>query len=404
MLESNTLAENLAIAEVPGLYGLVGIPELLVQKIWLRGDYRKEALKTDCGQRLKVIRPGKWNRLGGPDFTGAEIELDGKRILGDVEIHFYARDWTAHQHDVNSAFDGVVLHVVLFAKAGDSVPCRTEGGRLLPLLHLAPLLKDGLEAYAMQDALLALESTDPLDLAAPFLKRSLPDRRARLREAAGVRWKQKCHYLEVRLKAAGNWSEACHQMALEILGYGRNRSPMAELGLRYPLSTWVGIEGADVRKRYDEKAWRLQGNRPANHPLRRLEQYARLVAAVPDWPKRLGEVLRSDEGVGEAEESTRAYRRRLQLSGLRKRIAEEVLAGEVASPRAETLMIDGLLPLAAVHFGKPELYIHWLHWWPGDFPGGLRQFLQTAGIVTQDWPLSNGFQQGALQTLIEREG
>jgi|TARA_B110000037_G_scaffold220312_1_gene287742 hypothetical protein len=224
-------AADLAIAEVPGLYGPVGIPELLVQKIWQRRDFRQEGLEVADGRSLKVIQTGRWNRLGGPDFIGAEIELAGQRILGDVEIHFYERDWKAHQHDSNPTFDGVVLHVVLFDGAGKSPPCRTSTGREIPLLNLAPLLMQGLEAYAMQDALFALEQTDPLELAAPLLQLSLPERRERLRAAASVRWKQKCHYAQKRLDAAGSWPEACHQAALEILGYSRNRGPMAELGL-----------------------------------------------------------------------------------------------------------------------------------------------------------------------------
>tara|TARA_B110000495_G_C22956508_1_gene560440 strand:- start:525 stop:1037 length:513 start_codon:yes stop_codon:yes gene_type:complete len=170
------------------------------------------------------------------------------------------------------------------------------------------------------------------------------------------------------------------------------------------LSKWKAVDADELQKRFSEKRWQLQGNRPANHPRRRLEQYARLVTTVPNWPDRLAEILQSDDRAGEAEECARAYRRRLKLGALRKSITGEVWSDQVASPRADTLLIDGLLPLAAVHFDKPDLYTHWLHWWPGDLQNALKDFLRSAGMMTQDWPLSNGSQQVALQSLIEREG
>lgn len=403
MYEQTIASANAALAEIPGLYGPVGIPELLVQKIWLRGDFRQDALQTADGRELKILRPGRWNRLGGPDFLGAEMELDGQRVLGDVEIHFYARDWILHQHERNPAFEGVVLHVVLFSGGTEAKVCRTLSGKELPLLHLSPLLNEGLEAYAMQVAILALEKTDPLELAAPLLEVPLHERRDLLRCAALIRWKQKCLYAAKRLAVAGSWSEACHQAMLEILGYSRNRGPMAELALHYPLAGWKDVAPAELDKRFQAKLWRLQGTRPANHPRHRLEQYARLVSAAPDWPERLLALLKREEPPGDERECTRAYRRRLKLKTLRAGILEDVWLNQAGSPRADTLLIDGCFPLAAIQLGKPALVTHWLHWWPGDLPDRLKLFLRTAGVMTTEWPLSNGSQQAALQCLIERE-
>ena len=93
---------------------------------------------------------------------------------------------------------------------------------------------------------------------------------------------------------------------------------------------------------------------------------------------------------------------RLTLAALRKEINEQVFSGVVASPRADTLLIDGFLPLAAAQLERPELAVLWMHWWPGDLPAALKLFLRTVGVMTPDWPLSNGLQQAALQTLIER--
>jgi hypothetical protein len=394
------------VAEILGLYGPVSIPELLIQKIWLRGDFRREGLRTTDGRPLAVIHPGRWNRLGGPDFLGAEIELEGRRLLGDVEIHFYARDWRAHRHDLNPAFDGTVLHVVVFAPEEEEARATTAAGRALPTLALAPLLREGLEEYAMRDALRALEQIDPLELAAPLLAMPLEARRERLRAAAALRWHQKTHWAEKRLRDAGSWEEACHRAILEILGYRRNRGPMAEAALRFPLALWraeaAGAGWPEAVVATFSGQWRLDGCRPANLPRRRLQQYGALLASVPDWPERVARVLRALEGTGEVAEATRAFRQRHRLGAVRREIFGEAWGGHLASPRADTVLIDGLLPLAAVAWQREELYLHWVHWWPGDLPDALRILLRTAHVVSPAWPLSNGLQQAALQLLFER--
>lgn len=393
------------VAEILGLYGPVGISELLIQKIWLRRDFVGDALRTTDGRALKVIKPGRWNRLDGPDFIGAEIELGDQRILGDVEIHFYQRDWSAHRHETNPSFNGVVLHVVVFDIGENERPAVTAAGRTLPTLVLAPTLREGLEEYAMGDAIRMLEQTDPLELAAPLLALPLVQRRERMRSAATLRWDQKRHFAAKRLAASGSWEDACHQCVLEILGYRRNRVAMAELGLRFPLASWRRAFPGWVDQLYEESPhqWQLQGSRPANHPRQRLRQYARLVAANPFWPTELAAMLKSFAVEGEAAESTEAFRRRLRLGPLRRKIFEDVWAGAIASPRADTILIDGILPLACEHFQNEKWEAAWHHWWPGDLPDALRTLVRTAQLVTPPWPLSNGLQQAALQCLIEAE-
>ncbi|MFW6353635.1 MAG: DUF2851 family protein, partial [Verrucomicrobiota bacterium] len=391
------------VTEVLGLYGPVAISELLVQKIWLRGDFRRHALRTTDGRSLVVIRPGRWNRLGGPDFIGAEIELEGRRLLGDVEIHFHQRDWQAHGHDLNAAFDGVILHALVFDPAEGERPARTAAGRVLPAVVLAPLLDAGLEEYAMKDALLALEQTDPLELAAPLLEMPLGERRERLVQAARVRWVQKVHFAGKRLAALG-WDEACHHACLEVLGYARNRGPMAELAARHPLAEWAAADEVFVEQAYrsQRERWKRQGLRPANQPRRRLQQYAALVRQAPPWPARVAAWLDDWPGGGEGLESTAAFRRRLRLGPLRKALLEGALCGAIASPRADTLVVDALLPLAAARGEAERFWPLWYHWWPGDLPDALKVFLRTAHVLSPGWPFANGPQQAALQIVLER--
>src|SRR5438094_10651668 len=103
------------LAEIQGLYGAFSFPEKLLQKIWLRGDFNRAAAVTADGRHVRVIHPGKWNLLGGPDFRGAGLAVGEEReTVGDIEVHLHAGDWDAHGHARDHAYDGVVLHVVLF--------------------------------------------------------------------------------------------------------------------------------------------------------------------------------------------------------------------------------------------------------------------------------------------------
>lgn len=80
------------LAEIQGLYGAVSIGEAVLQRIWAEGCFRKEGLRTASGEPLRILSPGRWNRNEGPDFLGAEWKVGDQRVVGDVEIHFHARD------------------------------------------------------------------------------------------------------------------------------------------------------------------------------------------------------------------------------------------------------------------------------------------------------------------------
>ena len=139
------------VAEVQGLYGPFTFPEVLLQQIWRRGEFQQTGIRTLDGAPLEVLHPGRWNRLGGPDFRSARLRLGGVEVVGDVELHLRAEDWVAHGHADDPAYDGVVLHAVLFPPKSPVVTCRHDG-RAIPVLVLLPLLWRGLEEYAEEAA------------------------------------------------------------------------------------------------------------------------------------------------------------------------------------------------------------------------------------------------------------
>ncbi len=389
-----------AFEEVPGLYGALRIPEKLIQKIWLRGEFEKDALRTTDGGSIRVLSPGKWNLSGeGPDFLGAEIEIAGSTVLGDVEIHFRSSDWRAHGHHENPSFERVVLHVILFPLSDheNRNPAITLGGIRPPTLELLPVLHESLEEFAERDAIRSLSGAHSEEILSDWLEIAVNERRVRLLEHGRERWKKKLTHAQKRLSGE-DWSEACHQFALEILGYRRNRAPMSAISLSHTLSELSGSQmNAETLFHEREGEWKLAGLRPANHPKARLVQYLDLVEARPTWSARLL-TISCDASGGES-----VTRKSLGISRLRDRIATDVLSEKIGGSRLDTLVVDGFLPLLAAK-KNTDLFPYWFNWYAGDLPTKLKTFLlmaEMAGPGTGE-AFSNGLLQGALGYFLQK--
>ncbi|MEO6875262.1 MAG: DUF2851 family protein [Opitutaceae bacterium] len=390
------------VAEIQGLYGPFSFPEKLLQKIWSRGEFDRLKAVTLDGRHVQVLYPGKWNLLGGPDFKGARLRLaDGPVIAGDVELHLTAEGWAEHGHAKDRAYDGVVLHVVLFPPE----PAHATHGAdetEIAVLVLLPLLLHDLEEFAAEDAVENLANRPMSRVQEVLGTFSAKELMTLLRNGADRRWLQKVHFARLRVKRLG-WEEACHHAALEILGYRFNRAPMLRIASAHPLREWA--RGAVVAEAvYEEEAgsWSLQGVRPANRPLIRLRQYLRWIKANPDWPLRLMALKQNLPVVG-AVVPTGAARRVNRFATLRRAFRAEICADAVGGTRFDNLFCDGFLPLLAAETAG-DLAGLWWHWYPGDLPPGLAQSLRGLAVVgARDAPASHGLGQGLLGWLIERE-
>ncbi|MGE3800772.1 MAG: DUF2851 family protein [Candidatus Kapaibacterium sp.] len=68
--------------------------------------------KTLRGTPVTVISSGQRNRSSGPDFLNAVLLIDGDLTVGHVEMHLREADWFAHNHQHDSAYESVILHVL----------------------------------------------------------------------------------------------------------------------------------------------------------------------------------------------------------------------------------------------------------------------------------------------------
>ncbi|MBA5793412.1 DUF2851 family protein [Flavobacterium sp. xlx-214] len=80
--------------------------------VWRFKKLKTIALKTVQGQELVIKDFGLYLGIQGPDFFNAQVYIDHQLWAGNVEMHVNASDWYAHHHEIDPAYQNVILHVV----------------------------------------------------------------------------------------------------------------------------------------------------------------------------------------------------------------------------------------------------------------------------------------------------
>ncbi len=294
----------------------------MLQAVWQHQRLLRDQLSTLDGRTLRILHPGFLNREGGPDFRGAVLQLDNEPPrTGDVEVDLETSGWCAHGHDKNPNFKNVILHVIWNGAPGTR-SVRTETIHNIPTVSIrgkldAPLAELNLwlnsEESESLPELLRGKCSAPLGELAPDKVREL------LQQAAQVRFRGKAAQLQARARHAG-WEQSLWEGVFRALGYKHNVWPMqslaesrsrwfaprsSPLALQARLLGVAGLLPAELtraqasadgylrsvwdhwwreREEFSDcalprEAWRFHGQRPANHPQRRLALASHWLAA-----------------------------------------------------------------------------------------------------------------------------
>lgn len=110
--------------------------EYLLQYIWKYRLIPQNGIVTTDGNSLTIVKQGEINAHNGPDFLNAEIEIDGQKWYGHIEIHLNASDWIAHKHIGDLLYENVILHVVL----NNDCTIYRKDGSIIPTLDVRKLM------------------------------------------------------------------------------------------------------------------------------------------------------------------------------------------------------------------------------------------------------------------------
>jgi hypothetical protein len=285
-------------------------PESLLQSVWQHQRLVRDRLQTLEGEPLRVLHPGFKSVEGGPDFRGAVVQFaGGEHANGDVEVDIKRTGWKSHGHDKNPEFAKVILHVVWDAEtAGAAKHAGWPAAMALRPVLDAPLGELSLWLGSEPENSLAAEFRGKCS--APLKELDAAQLEDLLRQAAMVRLKAKAAWFRARARQAG-WEQALWEGLFRALGYKNNVWPMQRLaelrprwwdeeqntlGLQARLFGISGLLPAELtrsqagtdgwlRRVWDQwwrernefadcllprTMWRLGGQRPANHPHRRL--------------------------------------------------------------------------------------------------------------------------------------
>jgi len=93
----------------------------------------------------------------------------------------------------------------------------------------------------------------------------------------------------------------------------------------------------------------------------------------------------------------------LALQKCRGELARTITADAVGGTRFDTLVCDGLLPLAAAQTGR-DVSGEWFNWFLGDVPLGVRQAMPRLGVAgSRMQPCCHGYGQGLLGWILEQK-
>lgn len=285
----------------------MNFPEDFLHYVWQFRSFDNNDLKTAEGENLKIIHQGFLNKNAGPDFNNGKIQLGETLWAGNVEIHIKASDWLKHNHQSDTSYENVILHVVY----ENDVEIRRIDGSVLPVLELKNRIADEL---IQQYEKLFLTLTDfPCMAQIQYVDKLIID--SFLSRTIIERFEQKSQQVIETLNALnGNWDETFYRFMARNFGFKVNALPFelfskaisqqiygkhkdnslqiealvfgsagflnGKFDEEYPQK--LQIEFHFLRKKYNIKPievsiWKFMRMRPQNFPTIRLAQFAALI-------------------------------------------------------------------------------------------------------------------------------
>jgi hypothetical protein len=278
--------------------------------IWKYGLFDRTRMITDTGEEVQVIALGEHNANAGPDFLNTRIRIGHTMWAGNVEIHLRSSDWNEHKHNLDKAYDNIILHAV--HKNNQRITRST--GEIIPGVELKfdpSLYENYRHLLEQKDWLRCHDKIRQID---HFLLDMW------LSSLVVERLQQKAHHIDGVLDRYRNSQEDAFYVTLaRSFGFGLNAVPFEMTAKSLPLSSLSRIRNnpaqveavlmgqagfleearmfsdyySGLRKEYlhlktkfglkpiEKHLWKFLRLRPVNFPTIRIAQFAAILVRAP---------------------------------------------------------------------------------------------------------------------------
>lgn len=291
--------------------------EEFLHYVWKTRNFNFKNLTTTDGKPIQIISFGALNHDAGPDFSQGKILIDQQVWVGHIEIHLKASDWYKHQHEKDSNYQNVILHVVW--ESDETVIL--QDGSSLPCIELKNLVSE----HLLQNYELLLQQNTWIPCAYYLQSTSIDSfyfQRFKIYiEKLELKYKR---IQEIYTAVNKNWEQVLFILMARAMGGKVNADTMEELARRTPLKYLqkcsyqprqveailfgqAGLLHGKLSDTYGKELYReysflqsklalrpLQGNewkllrmRPCSFPTIRISQLAALILSQPQLHHRI---------------------------------------------------------------------------------------------------------------------
>jgi hypothetical protein len=201
--------------------------ESLLHYIWQFQYFGRENLQTTAGENIIVFHPGFRNTHAGPDFSNARVRIGDLEWIGSVEIHINSSGWKHHKHDLDPAYENVVLHVVW----KDDLSVTRKDSSLLPTLELQGRVEETLLLRYNKIFL----NPETIPCAASIAQVNALTTLSMLEKTLTSRLETKSQNIGKTLELNNSdWEETCYQMLCRNFGFKVNSEAFLNLARAVP--------------------------------------------------------------------------------------------------------------------------------------------------------------------------
>lgn len=203
--------------------------EIILHYLWLHKRIDVTRLFTTQGEKIQVLNFGYYQQTSGPDFFNAQLIIGHQKWAGTIEMHSKSSDWYAHQHENDSAYDNVILHVVWV----HDVDVYRKDNSEIPVLELKNYIStdviQSIERLLQQKKWIYCEH---------FIGKVEDFKLFRWKERMLIeRLEEKQQFIEtVFLEHDKNWEAVCFSLLAKNFGLNRNGELFFQLAQAIPFS------------------------------------------------------------------------------------------------------------------------------------------------------------------------